>query len=83
MMGGKSLPRCEIAVANNLFFWVARVESGPVLGDMDGSGFEISRSQFFDSPSKVPRRLMNDESGISFSRIGLIMGDLNVRKALD
>jgi len=54
-----------------------RVESGLVPGDTGGLGFEISLSRFLNSPSKVPRDLMHDEYGVSFSRIGLIVGDLD------
>jgi hypothetical protein len=83
MMGGKSLPRCEMGIAYNLIFWVVRVESGLVPGDMGGLGFRISLFRFFNSPSKVPRGLMHNGGGVSFSRIGPIMGDLNLRKAPD
>ena len=67
-----------MAIAYNFIFWVMRVESGLVPGDTGGLGFRISLSWFFNSPSKVPCGLMKDEHGVSFSRIGLITGDLDV-----
>ena len=67
-----------MAIAHNFIFWIMKVESGLVPGDTGGLGFRISLSQFFNSPSKVRRGLMNDEYGVSFSRIGLIVGDLDV-----
>ena len=62
----------------NFIFWAVRVESGLVPGDTGGLGFEISLLRFFNSPSKVPSGLMYHEYGVSFLRIGLIMGDLNL-----
>ena len=75
---GKALPRHEMVIAYDLFFWVVRVEFGLVPGDTGGFGFEISLSRSFNPPSKVPSGLMYHEYGVSFLRIGLIMGDLNL-----
>ncbi len=59
------------------FSGVVRLESGLIPGGTGGLGFEISLFRFFNSPSKLASGLMQHEGGVSFSRIGLIMGDLN------
>ena len=60
-----------MAIAYIFHFPIARVDSGPVSGDMRDSGLGISLFRFMQVPSKVPNGLMHVDEAVCFRDWGL------------